>query len=122
MPCSAVKVAHQIAHRATVGFPRWNLSGRCYVQILHRPGWDTSRVRGHSSLPCGVEVEIKVEAPLGTSLQSTMTVLKMKDGEQGHVRGRVQHSSSHDLRSPVERFCGDAARTVQRPSSLNRPI
>ena len=35
----------------------------CFVNILHHPGWDGSRLRGHTSLPCGVDVETAVTSP-----------------------------------------------------------
>jgi hypothetical protein len=52
-----------------------------FVNIIHHPGWDGSRVRGHTSLPFGVEVEIAVTSP--AKFLSMMEVRKMKDGETG---------------------------------------
>jgi hypothetical protein len=52
-----------------------------FVNILHHPGCDASRVRGHTSLPFGVEVELAVSSP--DKLLSTIKVKKMKDEEVG---------------------------------------
>ena len=55
----------------------------CFVNIIHHPGWDGSRLRGHTSLPCGAEVEIAVTSP--GKLLSTIEVKKMKDEETGLI-------------------------------------
>jgi RecA-family ATPase len=53
----------------------------CFVNIIHHPGWDTTRLRGHSSLQAGVDVEVEITT--SGKLLSTMEVRKMKDGESG---------------------------------------
>jgi hypothetical protein len=53
----------------------------CFVSIIHHPGWDTTRLRGHTSLPCGVEVEEAVTSP--GKLLSCSEIRKQKDGETG---------------------------------------
>jgi hypothetical protein len=55
----------------------------CFVNIIHHPGWDASRLRGHTSLPCAAEVEIAVTSP--GKLLSMMEIKKMKDEETGLI-------------------------------------
>src|SRR5690242_9419153 len=35
----------------------------CFVNIVDHPGWDTTRLRGHSSLQAGVDVELEITSP-----------------------------------------------------------
>jgi hypothetical protein len=55
----------------------------CFVNVIHHPGWDTSRSRGHSSLPAGVDVELA--ATSADKLASEIEVKKMKDEETGLI-------------------------------------
>jgi hypothetical protein len=55
----------------------------CFVNIIHHPGWDQTRLRGHSRLQAGVDVEIAATSP--GKLLSEIEVRKMKDNETGLV-------------------------------------
>src|SRR5262249_42468400 len=52
----------------------------CVVVIVHHSGWDTSRPRGHSSLPGAVDAEISVSREGDVA---TITVMLMRDGPEG---------------------------------------
>jgi hypothetical protein len=56
---------------------------KCFVNVIHHPGWDSSRLRGHSSLPAGVDVELAATSE--EKLLSQIEVKKMKDEETGLI-------------------------------------
>jgi len=60
----------------------------CVVVIVHHPGWDESRMRGHSSLPAAADASLMAERE-GDVVR--ITVEEMREGPQGSwVMGRAK--------------------------------
>lgn len=55
----------------------------CAAIVVHHSGWDTSRMRGHTSLPGALDAEIGVTKNEAKEIISE--VLRMKDGEEGDI-------------------------------------
>ena len=55
----------------------------CATIVVHHSGWDTSRMRGHTSLPGALDAEIGVTKNEAKEIISE--VLRMKDGEEGDI-------------------------------------
>jgi hypothetical protein len=55
----------------------------CAAIVVHHSGWDTSRMRGHTSLPGALDAEIGITR--NEAKEITAEVLRMKDGEEGDI-------------------------------------
>ena len=55
----------------------------CAAIVVHHSGWDTSRMRGHTSLPGALDAEIGVTRNEAKEIMAE--ILRMKDGEEGDV-------------------------------------
>lgn len=54
---------------------------KCVVAIVHHCGLDRDRMRGHSSLPAAVDVQLRIERT--DDYQATLTVMDAKDFPEG---------------------------------------